>query len=105
MGVLAALAASSMAFGGQVAAFGDDRSAGFTPALVPSEPRVPRPAGAKRPKVSTTTGRRIGRARDPFYGIKSQGRTGAREGAGKMAGAFKKTVIGKRNSLGRAASN
>lgn len=62
--------------------------------------RAPRPAGeARNPKVAKA--RRDGRIHDPFFGIKSKGRRGARAAFGRMEQAFTKTAVGKRNAAGR----
>lgn len=60
----------------------------------PSEPRA----------LKVREARRAGKRTDPFFGIASKGRRGARQRAAEMAHAFTKTNVGKRNARGRALS-
>ena len=60
-----------------------------SPMVLPSSPRVPREprVDKKRPRPKTVYGRDIGRSSDPYFGIKSKGRKGARARQAKMAAA------------------
>lgn len=51
--------------------------------------------GGKRERVGTVRGRERGKATDPFFGIASKGRTGAKARAALMAEVYAKT--GRRN--------
>lgn len=53
---------------------------GSSAIVLPSEPRLPKAprTGKKREPSKTIHGRDIGRSSDPYFGIKSNGRNGAR---------------------------
>lgn len=59
--------------------------------------------GGSTPVPSTTSlAPRKQKHADPYHGIKSKGRTGARARQAAMAEAFAGTKVGKRNARGRA---
>jgi hypothetical protein len=88
MGAIAALASSAMSFGGRVA-----MSIG-APSLE-----------SLRREPMKDARRKAAKARDPYFGIKSKGRTGARARAQLMVAARRKTSVGKLDARGADQSN